>query len=1501
MIRRRGLLVLITTLLVLVPALPAAPTLWIVPAGPTLLVSDHADRSETRALNATTLSGAVAIHFDRIEDAQTPRWFSWLPGRDAIRNRFAKVQFYLDNTRAEGSPTTTDLAFPYDFNGTAPNAAGCTTCPDSLAVLYDTAALAPGSHTITAVAWPRFGFGGKVKVTATFEVKRSAIELAPPPVEMGVATSVAEATEFLYTGTNPPQEGVEPNTIVAERASVVRGRVTGRAGQPIVNATASVLDHPEYGTTRTRADGWFDLAVNGGATLTIHLEKEGFVLAQRQVQVGWGDYGLIDVVVLVPFDPSVTTVTPTNIPAGDFAVARASTVSDADGTRTSTLLVPSGTTAEMIMDDGSRRALTSLSLRQTEFTVGDSGEAAMPAGLPPQSAYTYAVDLSVDQARSAGADSVVFSRPLWNYVENFLGFPAGTAVPAGYYDYNKAAWIASDNGLVVAVVTETSGLADVDITGDGVADTGAPLAAIGMTDAEQRHLATLYNPGQSLWRVPITHFSPWDYNWGFGFPAGAIYPFIKLLDAAAGVLAPNCTSSGSIIGCEDQTLGEQVDLTGTGVDLAYSSLRAPGSQARSFVNVAVSPATIPASLKRIEVQLEIVGRRVETTLPAVPNQRFTYEWDGIDSYGRRLQGDQPATIRVGYVYEAGYVSARNFASFGGGDISVDLARREPVLWQTIQTTVAAATVSDARGAGLGGWTLSAHHSFDPRSKTIALGDGSTISVPPQMSAIDTIAGNGQAGFAGDNGPATAASLATPGGAVVDAAGNVYVADQLNDRIRKITPDNKITTIAGNGVFGFGGDNGPATVASFASPLELALDAAGNLYVADVDNHRIRRIATNGTITTVAGNGTRGDSGDGGPATAATLAEPTGVAVAPSGDLYIADFAAHRVRRIATDGTITTLAGTGVSGYSGDGGLASAARLNEPSALAVDAAGNVYIADSGNERVRRVGPDGTITTVAGTGVFGTTGDGGSAIAARLAIPTGLAIDTTGNLYIAEQGSHRVRQVTPDGTITTLAGSRVRGFDGDAGAAVNAELANSRALAFSPDGAVYIADADNHRIRRVHRLLADSGLDAIVVPAPDGSVVFEFNNSGRHLRTLDALTGVELLRFAYDSGGRLASITDTDGNATTIERPGTGRVDIVAPFGQRTILALNADGWAERITDPAGQSQSVTYGPDGLLTSFVDAKGSASTYTYDALGRLTAAAGRDNKVTTLTRTEVEDGYRVAVATPMGRTTTYDVTQRGDGTLARRVTDPTGLVSNELRTRDGTTSVDIAGSSLTQVAGPDPRWGMSAPVPATATAQAPGKALVASSTTRAVTLANPDNPLSLTTRTDVTTIGTRTWRSVYDAATRTITSTSPQGRVSKVTLDAKARVVRSETPGLEPVAYTYDAKGRVETITQGTGTTARITRSTYDTQGRLATVTDALGRVTTYSYDAADRVTSVNGPGGVASATYDQNGNLATITPPGRTASSLTAAVDDRLVGYTPAGGVGAASYQLNDDRQ
>ncbi|MCS7460764.1 S-layer homology domain-containing protein [Paenibacillus doosanensis] len=331
--------------------------------------------------------------------------------------------------------------------------------------------------------------------------------------------------------------------------------------------------------------------------------------------------------------------------------------------------------------------------------------------------------------------------------------------------------------------------------------------------------------------------------------------------------------------------------------------------------------------------------------------------------------------------------------------------------------------------------------------------------------IDTVAGTGTGGFSGDGGPAIAAQLKNPYGVAVDSSGNLYIVDYENSRIRKVDASGTISTVAGTGSAGFSGDGGPATAAELNYPMGVAVDNSGNLYISDTVNCRIRKVDASGTISTVAGTGVFGYSGDGGSAISAKLSYPSGMTTDKDGNVYFVDQSNHRIRKIDASGTISTVAGTGIAGDSGDGGSAASAELRSPTGVALDDSGNLYIADFTNNRIRKVDRSGIISTVAGTGSVGYSGDGGPATSAQLTYPSGVAVDRYGQLYIADAGNYSIRKVDASGTISTIAGTGIQGYSGDGGAASSAQFFNPFSLAAANNGELYIADVFNQRVRKL----------------------------------------------------------------------------------------------------------------------------------------------------------------------------------------------------------------------------------------------------------------------------------------------------------------------------------------------------------------------------------------------------------------------------------------------------
>ena len=1324
-----------------------------------------------------------------------------------------------------------------------------------------------------------------------------------PPLDRTVATTMSEATSFLYSGANPIQTGVAPETIDARRVAVLRGRVLDRNNNPLGGVVITILNHPEYGQTLSRADGMFDMTVNGGGPLTIRYRKSGYINAQRQVNAPWQDYAWAPDVVLIPLDSQVTAVD-LSAPIS-FQVARGSAVIDSDGSRQATILFGQGTQAELLMMDGSRRPITTINVRATEYTIGPNGPNAMPAELPPTSAYTYAVELTTDEAIAAGARSVLFSKPVYVYVEDFIGFPVGSAVPAGYYNRLEGKWIASANGRVIRVIGISGGLADVDTNGDNIADTG-----LGITDEERRELASLYSTGQALWRVPITHFTAWDFNW----PEAPLSPLPPQPPPKIDKKEDDyCPSAGnSVIECQNQTLGERIPVVGSPFTLNYRSDRQKGNLSSMAVTIALTGSSAQASLTHVALMIKVAGRVFFQYWGAdnFPSE-YTYIWDGLDAYGRPVQGRQVFTYEVGYRHRQRYcaVPPSNTNAFAQSNpANCNVVNTERISWQYHSGTGYFGSL-DFRTLGFGGWTMDVHHLSDTSDETLYMGDGSRRSGSEGINhIITTVAGNGTPGYSGDGGPATQASLAYLSSVAVGPDGSLYFV--ANFSIRKVGPDGIITTVAGNGTPGYSGDGGPATEAQL-SPYGVTVGPDGSLYTTDLNS--IRKVSTDGIITTVAGNGTQGFSGDGGPATQASLSSPTGVAVGPDGSIYIADSRNRRIRKVSTDGIITTVAGNGTQGFSGDGGPATQASVWSPDAIAVGPDGGVYIADSISRRIRKVSTDGIITTVAGNGTQGFSGDGGPATQASFSSPTGVTVNPGGSLYIADTDSRRIRKVSTDGIITTVAGNGNRGFSGDDGPATQASFSSPAGVAVGPDGNIYIVDKSNYRIRRIGRpASAPYSNDEMVLPSDDGSELYVFSHSGRHKKTVNALTLATIYQFTYDSSNLLSTITDGSGNVTTIERDAAGKpAAIVGPYGQRTTLNVNANGYLDRIANPANEAFAFTYTDGGLLASVTDPRNNVSTYQYDNLGSLVHAADPAGGSQALSRTTLTNGYEVARTTALGRTTNYLTESLSTGGQRMLNTFPGGAMTEVVVGTDGSQTITYAdGTVISTVQGPDPRFGMQAPVTTSTTVTTPGGLTSLTQRTRTATLSDPNDLFSLTLLTEASNLNGKIYTSTYDTAARMITHITPEGRQVVTTTDAQGRITSMQRTGLAQATYSYDSRGRLSLITLGTGADSRTYSLTYNTtptdDGLLDSITDPESSTVSFvQYDAAGRLLVTGLPdANQVYFGYDSRGNMTSLTPPGRSSHIFTYTPVNLGLEYIPPD-VGTETtktiYEHNADKQ
>ncbi len=776
--------------------------------------------------------------------------------------------------------------------------------------------------------------------------------------------------------------------------------------------------------------------------------------------------------------------------------------------------------------------------------------------------------------------------------------------------------------------------------------------------------------------------------------------------------------------------------------------------------------------------------------------------------------------------------------------------------------------------GLGGWSLDVHHAYDPVSRTLFKGDGSRRSassivpifktlVPGPVGRIDELA-------------------VYPDETVLYVYGNV---------VRRLAKDGTISTFAGGGLTGYAGDGGPATAASLRSPQDVVIAPDGAVYIADTGNHVVRRVGLDGIITTVAGVFTTigglpvgGNDGDGGPATSARIYNPIALAYGPDGGLYISN--GSMIRKVGPDGVIRTIAGTGTGGFlplPADDVQALQADLSAVD-FAFDRQGNLYFADNRFSRVRRLDRAGRVTTVAGcVGTPCLDASGVPATQRQLNNPLAVAIGPDDTLYVGTHNDQTVHAVGADGIIRRVAGGGSGLASGVPATSVQLFVIG---LAMGQNGRMYVAGTNTglHVIESPLPSLSAS----YVIPSQEASEVYSFDSDGRHLQTLDARTGAARTTFAYGATGFVSSLTDGDGNVTTIQRDASGTpTGVGGPFGHQTSFAVNSSGFLSAVTNPAGEAVAITYSIDGNLESLTNARGQTSTMLYDGLGRLLLDTDAASGSFALARTDLATGWSVSRTSALGRTSSYLTEFLPTGVLQQTNAFPDGTVAVRSRDKGGTvvlTTPDGTRSTSTNL--PDSRFSLMAPVVSTSTRTPSG--LVRNETrTRSINLTDLLNPLSLSWQTDTVSVNGRTTTTVFNRATLTTTVTSPAGRISKTFHDPQMRVTRREVTGITPIVVGHDSRGRLATVTQGPRTRSTTYFNTSDSRnGYVQWVTNALGQTTSFSPDATGRILQQLDPdGALTSFAWDGNSNLTSVTPPGQPAHGQSFTPVDLLSAYTP----------------
>ncbi|MEM9863032.1 MAG: hypothetical protein AAF938_15660, partial [Myxococcota bacterium] len=697
-----------------------------------------------------------------------------------------------------------------------------------------------------------------------------------------------DSVSFLLDPTGT-QRGFTPGAVDPDRVTHLVGRVFSLHGGvrvPLGGVRISVPRQPGVGHTFSRADGTYNFLINGGGTETVRFEMDGKLPVERTFRTTPFDTEAVPDVVMIALDSRGTSVA---FGGGDYVVHRSSTETDADGSRQVTVLVPPGTSAELVMPDGTRSPMASGTLRTTEYTVGDNGPDAMPGTMPTHIAYTYAAEIGFDEAIAAGAESVEFNQPVPVYVDNFLDFPVGIGVPVGSYSSAEARWGAEPDGIVLEVVGyDSSGRVLLDADGDGAADDVSTLLGSGISDSEREEMTGVFTVGQTFWRFTITHATPYDCNWPFGFADGVEPPTV-LSDAED----EDCPGevSGTVISCDNRTVAEEYPVVGTPHVLRYQSNQAEDYRGKNLLRVQIDDqhTSPPATRNGISAEVTVAGRvfRLGGSELTVHNVgAATYmelEWDGLDFAGRPLDGVVVAETRVCHHYDLVFEGtppvAASFGRRGGETLSVSIERAAATGDLCISRSDRLGRLHAADRAGLGGLTLSAQHHLDADARIIHFGTGNTRRIPARSF-----------------GPA----VAVPGPvAVLDvlADGRVVYATSTKVYIREL--DATYTLLAGGGDPNYS-QGVPGLNTRFANIRGLAVAPDGSILVSE--DKRIRRIS-DGLVYTVAGDG--GNSGgnhlsvdtdpeayEGAVATSSSI-NPADVAVGDDGTVYYNDLTLGR--------------------------------------------------------------------------------------------------------------------------------------------------------------------------------------------------------------------------------------------------------------------------------------------------------------------------------------------------------------------------------------------------------------------------------------------------------------------------------------------------------------------------------------------------------------------------------------------------------------------------------
>ena len=1291
-------------------------------------------------------------------------------------------------------------------------------------------------------------------------------EPTAPPLDNTVTPSPWSIVEHVVS----TQPGYQEGSIEKPRVAYLAGQVVNRDGTAIEGAKVQAKGQDNVGWGETDSEGRFEFVFNGGGEVVFNVSAEQYLPIQLQQKMAWGGFRTLDPVVLTAPDSATTMVM-----AGSTqpVTHTASMVSDDRGDRQVSMTFRAGTMADMILPDGSSQALSAMTIRATEYTVGPNGHAAMPGPLEGGVAYTYAVELSVDEAMNAGAETVTFSQPVAVHLENFIDVPVGTIVPVGTYSRSRSMWIPNEDGIILGVVGVTNGMAELDLDGDGTEDAD-DYTLWGIDDVEREAIASRFGTGQSLTRVQRTSFSPIDFNYfGSPRPFGISRRFFPVGSRRNGTRVPRnawerreaalreaCEQNGSIIHCQNRALSEIVEIPSFG-DLYYSSDRVEGYTNDYELTIPLLDESYRADITKVDVRVTVAGQRIhEETVPAAPNASVKVSWDGRDGFGRKLNGIHLADIQLVYWIETQYqyVSScsgcgpgRSFGSRASGSVTVSTDSIENPTFVNLDAYLGSWQVEEQ---GLGAWSLADHHSYDPRAQVLVKGTGEIETTSGRQTTRVPLELSGTPDFA----------LALPDGTfVINDSEDIYFT-RLNQQPR-----------------------------AFVAPQSVDLMRKGpNGSIITAHNNRgctsgrcgfLRQMDPDGTWRLLAGNGNACQEpigcGIGELAVDSPLGEILAAETAPDGSIYFieknrlpSDFTMV-LRRLTADGRLQSLTtgtsplGSGVQNIS-DVKLESSQRGDV--AIASDGTVYFFVGTTSWTSARDLttsGPSDSVWSFNNSGqlqhVLGGTqprGSGVPASATRVGLISDIEITSDNELFVHTIEQYDTRGVfsVANDVITDLAGD----FYNRTAFCVSNGVGNE--LISGPNGALYCYLDDRGDWVQFRTIRGGQRDVAYRVPDLGDNAIFEFDEDGRHLRTLNLLTGDERMRFDYDSNGHLSEIM-TEAGPLAVERNADGRVTALVGLGDtRTTIQVTDEGLMS-VTDPMGRSHNFTYTAGDLLASYSDPAGRTNQFTYAANGFLDSDRGPDGGVQSLGMQTIDDGvYDVILTSAEGLEKRYRVDLRA--ALRTEVISPAGAVTEMLGDESRYLRAENGAEYITN-GEPHPVYGGGPVFTYQALTKTPNGLLhELSRDVNVLYSSDPNAPFPANIETiylDTRQNGDRASYSetTYYSDRVERVRTTAEFRTSSTVYGLDGRVRSQTRESLAPKTMTYDNRGWIQEVQQADQSLTFV----HNAKGEVLSVTDARGTAETWTYDLAGVATSWTHAGQTYTYNHDAAGDLEEMVTP------------------------------------